>query len=75
LDTNVQTRSLDREGYILTIKHEVDDHSFIAAIIKLSVEDGQDSSASGETIFMSFPQDTPEEAEQSAMDYYKRIKG
>jgi hypothetical protein len=73
LDTNVTTKSLGRPGYVLTVRHESDDNSYISSIIRLPAESEEEGAAEGDTIYSSFPQTTPEEAEQAARDYFAQL--
>ncbi|WJH35026.1 hypothetical protein N6H14_02540 [Paenibacillus sp. CC-CFT747] len=70
MDTIVTTRTLTPSRYLLTVKHETDDNSFISHILKLEEGEGGE----GETIYTSYPKETPEEAEKAAMDYFAQLR-
>lgn len=71
MDTTVLTKVMNHPDYVLNVVHHTDDNSYVGKIIVTGNSEGPNPS--GETLFVSFPQSTVEEAEKAAADYYIQL--
>lgn len=75
MPNSLVNRTLSHPQYLLRVDHDPDSGSFFGRIIQLSEgKASSDAEESGEMIFSSFPQDSIEQAEKAAMDYYIQIR-
>ncbi|GIP39344.1 hypothetical protein J31TS4_26240 [Paenibacillus sp. J31TS4] len=73
MDTNVVTKRLS-PNYLLTVNHESDDNSFVGRVMELHEDSHPEGSDAGETIFVSFPMETPEQAVEAAEAYFRQLR-
>lgn len=75
MDTTVLTKVLNHPDYVLSVVHHTDDNSYVGKIMATGKAAGSSEgpNLSGETLFVSFPQSTVEEAEKAAADYYIQL--